>query len=142
MPDPAPSSGSSGSSLPQEIIQSIAISNAKSIGEQPAILANLALANQILNTNLQQQVMISNQQAMNQIAMATMSRCVSLVAGDAGGDPHTSQAILSLIDVLKHMQPGGGNSGGGGGGKTPVHAAAPHLAASADAPPPVIDSSK
>ena len=52
------------SSLPDQIVESIAISNAKSIGEQPAILSNLALANQILNNNMQQQMMLSQQQAI------------------------------------------------------------------------------
>jgi polyphosphate kinase 2 (PPK2 family) len=96
--------GSSSSSLPDEIVQAIAISNAKSIGEQPAILANLALANQILNNNLQQQMFISNQQAMNQIVMATMAKCVTLIAGgDSSGDQGT---VKELLDILKAMNPG------------------------------------
>ena len=93
------------SSLPDEIVQSIAISNAKSIGEQPAILANLALANQILNTNLQQQMVISNQQAMNQIVMATMARCVTLIVGDDGKDPTTAAAVKDLLEVIKNVTP-------------------------------------
>lgn len=88
------------SSLPNEIVQSIAIANAKSIGEQPAILANLALANQILNNNLQQQMLISNQQAMNQITMATMAKCVSLIVGGEG-DPQT---LKDMMDLIKNMQ--------------------------------------
>jgi hypothetical protein len=92
--------GSDSSSLPNEIVQSIAIANAKSIGEQPAILANLALANQILNNNLQQQMLISNQQAMNQIAMATMAKCVSLIVGGEGGD---AQAMKDMMDLIKNM---------------------------------------
>ena len=73
------SGGGSGGALPQEIIQSIAISNAKSIGEQPAILANLALSQQIFNQNLQQQMAISQQQAMNQVALATAASGVNKV---------------------------------------------------------------
>lgn len=96
-------SSSGSSSLPDSIVQSIAISNAKSIGEQPAILANLALANQILNNNLQQQMLISNQQAMNQITMATMAKCVTLiVGGDGKGDPNS---IKELLDFLKTACP-------------------------------------
>ncbi len=93
------------SSLPDEIVQSIAISNAKSIGEQPAILANLALANQILNTNLQQQMFISNQQAMNQIAMATMAKCVSMITADDGKNPASTEALKELLEVLNKMNP-------------------------------------
>jgi len=65
--------------LPDDIVQAIAISNAKSIGEQPAILANLALAQQIFNQNMQQQVSISQQQAMNQVQMATAAKCVAMI---------------------------------------------------------------
>ena len=90
-------------SLPDEIVQSIAISNAKSIGEQPAILANMALANQILNNNLQQQMFISSQQAMNQIVLATMARCVSLIVGSDGGEP-TAAAVKDVMDLLKSCQ--------------------------------------
>jgi hypothetical protein len=101
MPSAPTASGSS--SLPDEIVQSIAISNAKAIGEQPAILANLALANQILNTNLQQQMFISNQQAMNQIVMATMAKCVTLIVGDDGKST-SAASVKELLDVLKTLQ--------------------------------------
>lgn len=92
-------------SLPDDIVQSIAISNAKSIGEQPAILANMALANQILNNNLQQQMLISNQQAMNQIVMATMARCVTLIVGGDSQDPTTAASVREVVDLLKTIQP-------------------------------------
>jgi len=93
------------SSLPNEIVQSIAIANAKSIGEQPAILANLALANQILNNNLQQQMFISNQQAMNQIVMATMAKCVTLIVSSDGEAPsQNAESVKQLVDALKEFQ--------------------------------------
>lgn len=88
------------SSLPDEIVQSIAIANAKSIGEQPAVLANLALANQILNNNLQQQMLISNQQAMNQIVMATMAKCVTLIIG-GDSDAQSAAAIQEMLKTFK-----------------------------------------
>ncbi len=90
------------SSLPNEIVQSIAISNAKSIGEQPAILANLALANQIFTDNLQQQMLLSQQQAMNQVMLAIVSKCVSVIASDTPRDP---QMIQELVSLLKTLQP-------------------------------------
>lgn len=110
--------GGGGSSLPNEIVQSIAISNAKSIGEQPAILANMALANQILNNNLQQQMQIANQQAMNQIVMATMSKCVAMITGGDGDSPDVKQ-ILQLLNELGGR--GAGNLGNppAGGSQTP-----------------------
>lgn len=95
-------SGSSGGSLPDEIVQAIAISNAKSIGEQPAILANMALANQILNQNLQQQNMIAQQQAMNQIIMATMAKCVALITGN-DDDPDKAKTARELTDLIQSV---------------------------------------
>lgn len=84
-------------SLPDQIVESIAISNAKSIGEQPAILSNLALANQILNNNMQQQLMLSQQQAMNQITMATMAKCVSLITQADAKDGKDSEAAFAAM---------------------------------------------
>jgi hypothetical protein len=93
---------SSGGSLPDEIVQAIAISNAKSIGEQPAILANMALANQILNQNLQQQNLIAQQQAMNQIVMATMAKCVALITGN-DDDPNKTATAAELALLLSKL---------------------------------------
>lgn len=79
--------------IPPEIIESIAVSNAKSIGEQPAILANLALANQIANTNLAQQNAIANQQALFQLQLATISKCVEVISSI---DPKSANAVTQL----------------------------------------------
>lgn len=89
------------SNLPDEIVEAIAISNAKAIGEQPAILANLALANQILNNNLQQQAMISQQQAMNQITLATVAKCVSLIT--SGGDTSDPKLAQDIMEAMQKM---------------------------------------
>lgn len=101
-PGGSPSGGGGGSSLPSEIVESIAISNAKSIGEQPAILANMALANQILNNNLQQQIAISQQQAISQISMAALSKCIAIITGDSSSsvNPDTFKDIQALIKTL------------------------------------------
>lgn len=85
------------SSLPPEITEALAIVNALSIGEQPAILANLALANQILNQNLEQQEAIANQQAMNQIQMATVAKAVELIANI---DPVDENAVARLQQIV------------------------------------------
>ena len=96
-------------SLPADVVQAIAISNAKSIGEQPAVLANLALAQQIFNQNMQQQIALSQQQAMNQVHMATAARAVTLIehAGQGQGGcknqgtldqmAHDIQSILTRL---------------------------------------------
>lgn len=95
MPNPSEGGGGGGSSsLPNDIIQSIAIANAKSIGEQPAILANLALSQQIFNQNLQQQMAIAQQQAMNQVALATAAKTVS-----CGANAQDVTQMLQSIDT-------------------------------------------
>ncbi len=93
--------GGGGGSLPDEIVQAIAISNAKSIGEQPAILSNLALANQVLNNNMQQQLMLSQQQAMNQITMTTVAKCISVITNASDGDEATE--AQKCLDQLTQM---------------------------------------
>ncbi|MBP0030916.1 RebB family R body protein [Roseofilum sp. Guam] len=70
----------SDSSIPDDIQESIAISNAKSVAEQPAMLANLAFANLVANTNLSQQNAVSNQQAMNQLAMSITAKVINKIS--------------------------------------------------------------
>lgn len=86
-------------SLPADVIQAIAISNAKSIGEQPAILANLALAQQIFNQNMQQQIALSQQQAMNQVQMAAAAKCVTMIEKS-----DSKQGEISMEKILKDIQ--------------------------------------
>jgi hypothetical protein len=88
--------------LPDDIVQAIAISNAKSIGEQPAILANLALAQQIFNQNMQQQVSISQQQAMNQVQMAAAAKCVAMI--ESAGCKNQSSIEKMEKDIAKIIQ--------------------------------------
>ncbi len=87
-------------SLPAEIVQAIAISNAKSIGEQPAVLANLALAQQIFNQNMQQQIALSQQQAMNQVQMAAAAKCITMIE-QVGGCKHEAQLDHMLKEIEK-----------------------------------------
>ncbi|MCS3809229.1 FAD-binding monooxygenase [Xanthomonas sp. 4461] len=92
-------------SLPADIIQAIAISNAKSIGEQPAVLANLALAQQIFNQNMQQQISLSQQQAMNQVQMAAAARCVAMIerADDCKNQTTIDQMVKDIERLIKDM---------------------------------------
>ena len=84
--------------LPDSIVEAIALSNAKSIGEQPAILANLALANQILNTNIVQQNQINQQQTMNQISNAALSKYIALITSDDKNSLKEAEALAKLIE--------------------------------------------
>lgn len=68
------------SSLPDDIRESIAIGNVKSVAEQSSMLSNLAYANLISNVNLAQQNAVSNQQAMNQLGLTVTGKVVNLVA--------------------------------------------------------------
>lgn len=68
------------SALPDDIRESIAIGNVKSVAEQPSMLSNLAYANLIANVNLAGQNAVSNQQAMNQLALTVTGKVVNLVA--------------------------------------------------------------
>ena len=98
------------SELPADVIQAIAISNAKSIGEQPAVLANLALAQQIFNQNMQQQIALSQQQAMNQVQMATAARAVTLIeqAGCKNQEAidRMVQDVSRILAQLQALNPG------------------------------------
>jgi hypothetical protein len=87
-------------SLPPDIVEAIAIANAKSIGEQPAILANLALANQIFNTNLAQQNAIASQQALFQVTLAATAKCADMILAI---DPKDPQAIENLKAFIKEF---------------------------------------
>lgn len=94
-------------SLPNEIVQSIAISNAKSIGEQPAILANMALANQIFNINIATQNFLAQQQAMNQVMLAAVAKAVAVILSadglDADGKASGAQQALDLVEQLQRQ---------------------------------------
>lgn len=94
--------------LPEDIVQAIAISNAKSIGEQPAILANLALAQQIFNQNMQQQISLSQQQAMNQVQMAAAAKCVTMIesAGGCKNQATIDQMVKDIEKIIKEMGDG------------------------------------
>ena len=70
----------SASSLPDGISESIAISNVKSVAEQPAMLSNLAFSNLVNNVNLSQQNAVSNQQAMNQLLITVTGKIVNMLA--------------------------------------------------------------
>ncbi|HEX5708371.1 MAG TPA: hypothetical protein VFX96_13795 [Pyrinomonadaceae bacterium] len=72
--------GTSDPPLPEEVLQAISISNAKSVAEQPAMLANLMFGNSASNSNLSQQNAVSNQQSMNELNVVVTGKAVNLVA--------------------------------------------------------------
>lgn len=93
----------SNNNLPQDIVQSIAISNAKSVAEQPAILANLALANLIANTNLAQQNAVSNQQAMNELGIAVVGKTVNSISNLSPLEARSAVDVLTNNELAQSI---------------------------------------
>lgn len=93
MPDPDTDPTSLNPSL-AETATIIGITNLKSVGEQPAMLSNLAYSNTITNTNLSQQNAVANQQAMNELGISIVGKTVNKVS-DLG-----PLEARSAIDVL------------------------------------------
>lgn len=103
------------SALPDDIRESIAIGNVKSVAEQSSMLSNLAFANLLANVNLSQQNAVSNQQAMNQLGITVTGKVVNLVANlspmeavavvkmDTGND--MAQQISDLKAAVANLQP-------------------------------------
>jgi Killing trait len=81
------------STLPDNVRESIAVGGVESVGQQPAMLSNLAYANLISNVNLSQQNAVSNQQAMNQLGVTVTGKAVNLVANLS---PMEAVAVVKL----------------------------------------------
>lgn len=81
-----------------EIVQSVAISNTKSVAEQPALLSNLAYANTIANTNISQQNAVANQQAMNELAISIVARSVNVITSPG------ALSARSAVDILTNNE--------------------------------------
>ena len=95
---------SSSDELPDEAVQALADSTAISVGEQPPVLANLALANQIFNTCLAQQDAIVNQQIANVVKLAALTKCVQVLLAVNVNEPQAveriSRSISEMFDQL------------------------------------------
>jgi hypothetical protein len=102
MPDPEGDTPAT-EGLPPGIVESIAIANAQSIGEQPAILANLALANQIANANLAQQYALANQQALFQVQLALLAKCVEVIARIDPEGPAVHEQLRAVTDLASEL---------------------------------------
>jgi hypothetical protein len=91
------------SNLPDNVRGSISIGNAKSIGEQPAMLSNLAFANLIANTNLSQQNALSNQQAMNQLAITVTSKAVNKISDLSPMEAVAATKLDTTNDIAQQL---------------------------------------
>lgn len=91
------------SSLPDDIHESIAISNVKAVAEQPAMLSNLAFANLVNNVNLSQQNAVSNQQAMNQLLITVTGKVVNLLANLSPLEAASATHVLTGDEVAEQI---------------------------------------
>lgn len=81
-----------------ETVTVIGVTNLKSVGEQPAMLSNLAYSNTVSNTNLSQQNAVANQQAMNELGIAVVGKTVNKVS-DLG-----PLEARSAVDILTNNE--------------------------------------
>ena len=85
MPE-SPANVSETSALPDDIRESVAVANLKAVGEQPAVLANLALANAV-----------SHQHAMNQIQAAAVGKIVESIIATSPSEGGIDVAALQQL---------------------------------------------
>lgn len=79
--------------LPDDIRESVAIANVKSVAEQSSMLSNLAYADMMSNDNLSQQNAVSNQQGMNQLGVTVAGKVNNLISSL---NPMEATAIAKL----------------------------------------------
>jgi hypothetical protein len=91
------------SGLPNDIRESVAIGNIKSVAEQPAMLSNLAFANLTANNNLSQQNAVSNQQAMNQLTLTVTGKTVNRISDLSPAEASAIQEIQSGSDLAAQL---------------------------------------
>ena len=73
-------------------------------GEQPAVLANLNLADAIANQNLAQQNEINNQQAMNQVTLATVAKGVEVITSVNPSKPAQGQVLEVSESLIRNAR--------------------------------------
>ena len=81
----------------------IGITNLKSVGEQPAMLSNLAYSNTIANTNLSQQNAVANQQAMNELGISIVGKTVNKVSDLGPLEARSAVDILTNDEVAQAL---------------------------------------
>jgi hypothetical protein len=89
--------------LPPAVREAIAITNATVIGEQPAILANLALADQIFNQHMLHQERLARQQAVNFIRLAVVARSVNLLLTNGPASQEADGQIERALRLLDRL---------------------------------------
>ena len=99
-----------------ETVTVIGVTNLKCVGEQPAMLSNLAYSNAVQTTNLSHQNAVANQQAMNELGIAVVGKTVNKVSNlgplearsaiDILTNNELAQAIADLQAVIQAFSTG------------------------------------
>ena len=87
--------------LPEGVIEAVAIGNLKCISEQPAMLSNLAYSNTVANTNLSMQNAVANQQAMNELGVSVVGKAVNTVSNLGPLEARSAVDILTNNEVAQ-----------------------------------------
>ncbi len=80
--------------VPDDIRESVAIANVKSVAEQAAMLSNLSFSNLLTNNNLSQQNAVSFQQSTNQVAVTVTAKAVNRISNT---NPMEALAVRKLL---------------------------------------------
>ncbi len=91
------------SALPNDIRESVAIGNLKSVAEQSSMLANLTYADLLINDNLSQQNAVSNQQGMNQLGVTVTGKVNKLVSTLSPLEATASAKLDTGNDVAEQL---------------------------------------
>jgi len=89
--------------IPDDIRESAAIGNIKSVAEQPAMLSNLTFSNLINNDNLSQQNALSNQQAMNQLGLTTSGKAINRITNSVPRDTTAIQKLNTANELAQQI---------------------------------------
>ena len=89
--------------LNPDIVESIAIANLKTVSEQPSLLSNLALSNQIFNQNMAQQNALADQNAMSVARLTAVKSMAEFNPLDAS-QARSTQHVLTGDSVAQQMQ--------------------------------------
>lgn len=83
--------------LPKELLDAVGESN----DGHGKILANLALANRIMNANLAQQNAVAIQQAMYQLNMAAVAKSIKLISAIDPTAPNAVEQIREFRELIE-----------------------------------------
>ncbi len=102
-PAPLPPSDARSPAMPlnEEDVNAVNSGNVKAAGEQPAMLATLAYANLVANTNLAQQNAVAHQQAMNELGIAVVAKAVDTVTNLGPLEARSAVDVLSNNELAQ-----------------------------------------